>query len=113
MSRMEKEYDLVSIVEETMEAPFAEVSLFIRETSVKVLSHYDELRAEIEPNCTSWKFSRINLIIIAVLMLGIGEYRYVGGVDRSVIIDVCVRLAKKYGDEKDYRFVNALLDKVL
>ena len=52
-------------------------------------------------------------MVISILMLGITEYKYIGNVDKSVIIDVCVKLAKKYADEKDYRFVNALLDKIL
>ena len=111
--RMGRELDIVSIIEETVQEPFEDVSVFVKETSIKVLKNYDELKAIIEPNCVNWSFSRINLILIAILMLGIGEYKYVGGVDKAIIIDVCVKLAKKYGDEKDYRFVNALLDKVL
>ena len=63
--------------------------------------------------CYSFCLGNKSTIIISILMLGIGEYKYVGNVDKSVIIDVCIRLAKKYGDEKDYKFVNALLDKVL
>ena len=34
-------------------------------------------------------------------------------VDKSVVIDVAVRLAKKYLDRDDYKFVNAILDNVL
>ena len=65
------------------------------------------------PNCTTWKMERINLIVIAILMLAITEYKFVGGVEKSIIINVAVKLAHKYADEKDYKFVNALLDKVL
>lgn len=111
--RLERDFDLVNIIEETLQVPYEEVSLFVKETSIKVLKNYDEIRSIIEPNLTTWKFERINLVIIAILMLGIGEYKYVQGVDKAIIIDVCVKLAKKYGDQKDYRFVNALLDKVL
>ena len=96
-----------------MEDAFDNISVFVKETSIKVLKNYEELKNIIEPNCVNWKFNRINLVLIAILMLGIGEYKYVGGVDKAIIIDICVKLAKKYGDEKDYRFVNALLDKVL
>lgn len=113
MNRMEKEFDLVAIMEDTMEQPYDEISIFVKETAVKVVSHYAEIRAEIEPNCRTWKFDRINLIVIAILMLAIGEYRYVGDIDRNVVIDTAVKLTKKYADEKDYKFVNALLDRVL
>ena len=111
--RIGREIDIVNIIEETMEDAFDNISVFVKETSIKVLKNYEELKNIIEPNCVNWKFNRINLVLIAILMLGIGEYKYVGGVDKAIIIDICVKLAKKYGDEKDYRFVNALLDKVL
>ena len=34
-------------------------------------------------------------------------------VDKGVVIDIAVKLAKKYLSGKDYRFVNAILDNVL
>jgi transcription termination factor NusB len=34
-------------------------------------------------------------------------------VDKKVVIDNAVKLAKKFVDEKDYAFINAILDKVL
>ena len=111
--RMGRELDIVNIIEETMEDSFDNISVFVKETSIKVLKNYDELKAIIEPNCKNWSFARINLVLIAILMLGIGEYKYIGNVDKAIIIDICVKLAKKYADEKDYRFINALLDKVL
>ena len=53
------------------------------------------------------------LLLIAILMLAITEYKYVCGIEKSIIINVAIKLAHKYADEKDYKFVNALLDKVL
>jgi len=111
--RMGKDFDIINIIEDVMEESYDETSLFVKEVTIKVLKNFNEIRAIIEPNCRTWKYERINLIVIAILYLGIGEYKYIGDVDRGVIIDVCVRLCKKYADEKDYRFVNALLDNVL
>ena len=110
---MGKDFDIINIIEDVMEESYDDTSLFVKEVTIKVLKNFNEIRAIIEPNCRTWKYERINLIVIAILYLGIGEYKYVGDVDRGVIIDVCVRLCKKYADEKDYRFVNALLDNVL
>lgn len=111
--RMNKEFDIKEIIEDTLEMNYEDVSIFVKEVSIKVIKNYEQIKQIIEPNCIKWKFERINLIIIAILMLGIGEFNYVEGTNKAVIIDTCVKLAKKYGDEKDYRFVNALLDKVL
>lgn len=112
-NRMKNDFDLVEVIEDTMEDNYSDVSVFVKEVVVKFVKNYNEIYNLILPNCTTWKMERINLVVISILMLGITEYKYIGNVDKSVIIDVCVKLAKKYADEKDYRFVNALLDKIL
>ncbi|CDC43361.1 n utilization substance protein B homolog [Firmicutes bacterium CAG:449] len=113
LNRMKNDFDLVEVIEDTMEENYSDVSVFVKEVVVKCVKNYNEIYNLILPNCTTWKMERINLVVISILMLGITEYKYIGNVDKSVIIDVCVKLAKKYADEKDYRFVNALLDKIL
>ena len=113
LNRMKNDFDLVEVIEDTMEENYSDVSVFVKEVVVKCVKNYNEIYNLILPNCTTWKMERINLVVISILMLGITEYKYIGNVDKSIIIDVCVKLAKKYADEKDYRFVNALLDKIL
>lgn len=112
-SKIHDEFDIVSIIEETLDESFDKVPLFVKEASVKVLKHYQDIKDIIEPNLKRWTWDRLNLVNVAILMLAIGEYKYVGEVDKSVIIDVAVKLAKKYSDAKDYKFINALLDNVL
>lgn len=112
-NRMKSPFDIVEITENTMEENYEDVSTFVKEVTVKCLLSYEEIYNMILPNCTTWKMERINLIVIAILMLAITEYKFVGGVEKSIIINVAVKLAHKYADEKDYKFVNALLDKVL
>ena len=43
----------------------------------------------------------------------ISEYKYVGDIDKPVVINVGVTLAKRYSDEKNYKFINGILDKIL
>ena len=112
-NRMKSPFDIAEITENTMEENYEDVSTFVKEVTVKCLLNYEEIYNMILPNCTTWKMERINLIVIAILMLAITEYKFVGGVEKSIIINVAVKLAHKYADEKDYKFVNALLDKVL
>ena len=112
-NRMKSPFDIVEITENTMEENYEDVSTFVKEVTVKCLLNYEEIYNMILPNCTTWKMERINLIVIAILMLAITEYKFVGGVEKSIIFNVAVKLAHKYADEKDYKFVNALLDKVL
>ena len=112
-NRMKSPFDIVEITANTMDENYENVSTFVKEVTVKCLLNYEEIYNIILPNCNTWKMERINLIVIAILMLAITEYKYVGGIEKSIIINVAIKLAHKYADEKDYKFVNALLDKVL
>ena len=38
------------------------------------------------------------------------HYKYIGHVDKSVVINVAVELAKKYIDDKQAKFINGILD---
>ena len=101
------------LIEEVSDIPYEEVSVFVKETVVKVLIHQDELIESIKPNLTNWKLERMNKVLISILLLALAEAKYIEGTIKAAIIDVAVNLAKKYCDEKDYRFVNAILDKMI
>ncbi len=112
-SKMKQEFDVKNIICDTLECEYEEAPLFVKDVVVKCALNFDNIYEIIVPHCNTWKFERINTISIACLYLGIAEYKYVGDVEKAIIIDVCVKLCKKYGGDKDYRFVNAVLDKVL
>ena len=66
------------------------------------------------PGMNKWTFERLNRVEQALLLLSYSHYFYVEpAVDKGVVIDVAVKLAKTYLDASDYKFVNAILDKVL
>lgn len=101
------------LIEEVSDIPYEEVSVFVKETVVKVLIHQVELIESIKPNLTNWKLERMNKVLISILLLALAEAKYIEGTIKAAIIDVAVNLTKKYCDEKDYRFVNAILDKMI
>ena len=104
-------------IEETMEGifeePFENISLFAKQVVVKSLSHIDEIEAVYQKNMPKWKFSRLNRLEQAILLMSYTHAELEGKDSKRVIIDVAVRLSKKYLDESDYKFVNAILDNVL
>lgn len=63
----------------------------------------------IRKNLTSWTLERVNYIDRNLIRLGICELM-MGTVDRAVIINEYVEIAKVYGTEKSAAFVNGLLD---
>ena len=88
------------------------------------IKKYDEIIKTFNANMRKWTFDRLNRVEQAILMLAYVHFYYVEpDVDKSVVIDVAIKLAKSYLDmgfdkvknkEKgDYQFVNAILDKTL
>ena len=56
--------------------------------------------------------SSIELIDKSILIFAINEMFY-GTLDKPVIIDESIRLAKKFSSPDSYKFLNATLDKIL
>lgn len=106
--------NLQEMIEETFEENYEEVSIFAKETILKALKNQKEIDELISSNLNKWKLERINLVAHAIFLLAISEYKFVEeDIEKSALINVSVNLAKKYLDEKDYKFINAILDKVL
>lgn len=92
---------------------FKDVPLFARELFVKSLIAEDEAIVAIEPHLSRWTFSRLNAVIQALLIASYTERNIIKETDKKVVINEAVSYAKEYADNLDYRFVNAVLDKVL
>ena len=56
--------------------------------------------------------SRMELIDKSILIFAINEMFY-GTLDKPIIIDESIRLAKKFSSPDAYKFLNAKLDKIL
>ena len=77
-----------------------------------VQEHHEEIDKKIEDNLDNWKFERIAKAELAILRTAVAEMLYVESIPVSVSINEAVELAKKYGDERSYKFVNSVLGKV-
>ena len=75
------------------------------------LDHYDELVSLISSHLEGWIFERIDNVAKAILFTSLSEGLYVKGAPRAVVINEGVKLAKNFCKDKDYRFINAVLDK--
>ncbi len=110
---MNIDYDIKEIIGDVLGDSYENSDFYVREVVVKTLLHEKEIISEIEPKLNKWKFSRLNRLAQAILLLSYAHYKYVEGVDKAIVIDIAVHLAKKYLDDGDYKFINAVLDNVL
>lgn len=106
-------FDVEKIISEVCEDIYDNCDLFLKETILKMIINYDFIKEIIENNLVNWKFDRLSIIDRAILFMTISEYKYVGDIDKPVVINVGVTLAKRYSDEKNYKFINGILDKIL
>ena len=92
-----------------------EIPLFILDSVNLSLLHYQDAVNAITPFLTNWRWERIPLISQAILIKSYTHFYYVekGKIDKGVVINTAVELAKKYVEEKQAKFINAILQKVL
>ena len=109
----DEEFSLEDVMEAIYGEPFEDIPHFSKEVVVKSLSHLNEIKEIYQAQMPKWKFDRLNAIERAILLMSYTNFKLVGDVDKGVVIDRAVRLAKTYLDKDDYKFVNAILDNVL
>ena len=107
------EFSVEEIMAGVFGVPYEEVPVFAKEVVVKSLLHINEIIPAFQANMPKWKFSRLNVIEQAILIMSYAHAKYVEEVDKKIIIDVAVKLSKEYLDKDDYKFVNAILDNIL
>ncbi|MGI5888894.1 MAG: transcription antitermination factor NusB [Oscillospiraceae bacterium] len=75
----------------------------------KTLGNLDEIDALIVPNLKNWKLERLPKTTLAILRISTAQLLYFDDIPKGVVINEAVELAKKYGGEGDYSFVNGML----
>ena len=77
-------------------------------------SHSELIDHMIESDLINWSMKQLNVVDKNILRTAIAEYLKFGAPDkRNMIINQAVELAKIYGGENSYRFINGLLDQAL
>ena len=105
--------DVNEIILEITETPLKEHSAYVQNTIASVLSHYGEIVSAFQPHLRDWVWNRLPLLTQAVLLMSYAHFYFVEKIDKRIVINVAVELAKKYIEEKQAKFINAILDEVL
>ena len=111
-SNMDKEFSVEEIMCSVFEVNYDEISFFAKEMVIKTLSHINEIKATFQSNMPKWNFDRLNLLEQSILLMSF-THKQIENSDKRIIINIAVKLAKKFLDKDDYKFVNGILDKVL
>ena len=71
----------------------------------------EELDLKINEKATGWTTERMGKVELAVIRLAVYEMLFDETIPQGVAINEAVELAKKYGQEEAYGFVNGVLAK--
>lgn len=83
-----------------------------REIFKNIVTNYDQYKALISANLKNWTYERISDVDKALFLCAIGEHNVLH-TDAKIIIDQTLITAKKYSNPKSYKYINAILDKIL
>ena len=111
-AHMSEEFSVEEIMESVFEVDYDEIYFFCKEMVIKSLAHINEIKQTFQDKMPKWNFDRLNLVEQAILIMSY-THKTTQNEDKKIIINVAVKLAKKYLEKDDYKFVNGILDKVL
>ena len=102
--------DAREMLSELCGQPYEEIDPYITNTVVYSLQKYGEIVNAFIPYLKNWKWERLPLLTQSILLMSYAHYKFVEKVDKKVVINIAVDLAKKYVDDKQAKFINAILD---
>lgn len=85
----------------------------LKERYQSVLEHLTEIDEKIEAKSEGWAIKRLPKSDLTVMRLAVFEILYDEDVPDGVAINEAVELAKIYGGEKSFRYVNGVLASIV
>lgn len=93
------------------------IDILEKDRAIKIFNnlkaHKKDIDKLISDNLSGWKFERIPKVELAILRNAICEINYIDDIPMAVSIDQAVILAKKYGNEKSYVYINGILGEII
>lgn len=74
-----------------------------------IMSHKDEIDTLINEKAKGWSVDRMGKVDLTIIRLAVYEIMFDDDVPESVAINEAVELAKKFGQDESYSFVNGVL----
>ena len=77
------------------------------------IEHISEIDGQIKDHLSdNWDFNRLNKVTLAILRMSVYSLLYQKDLPAPIVIDEAIDIAKEYGPDESFKFINALLDTV-
>lgn len=102
-----------TLLTESAEELELEVDEFCAAVVNNTVEHLADIDGAIKPNLKKWTLERLPRVSLAVLRISCAQLMYLSDdVPLSVVIDEAVEIAKEFGADDEYSFVNGVLRSV-
>lgn len=78
-----------------------------------VIDHLSEIDDTIKNQLKRWDFSRLNKVDLAILRVSVYAILFQNDIPTTVTIDEAIDIAKEFGTDDSYKFVNGVLDGIV
>lgn len=94
------------------ETAVSENIVFARMLVSGTVEHLAEIDEIIKKHLKSWDIERINKVSLSILRMSVYALKYQTELQPSIVIDEAIHLAKDFGPDESFKFVNAILDNI-
>lgn len=107
ISEMDKQCRLFFTVND--DSPSEKDEEYIRNKYEAILDKLEDIDAAINDRTKGWTTDRMSKVDLTIIRLGVYEILYDDDVPEGVAVNEAVELAKSFGQEESYSFVNGVL----
>ena len=87
-----------------------ELKVFARLLIAGTIENIEEVDRQIKAHLQNWSFERLKKVDLAILRMGAYALLFQRDIPAQITIDEAIEIAKEYGSEDSYRFINGVLD---
>ncbi len=84
--------------------------VFARLLIAGTVENIAEVDAAIKAQLQNWSFERLKRVDLAILRIGAYSLLFQRDIPIQITIDEAIEIAKEYGSDDSYRFINGVLD---
>ncbi len=89
-----------------------ETAVFARVLIDGAINNQEKIDSLISGHLSGWEFNRVNKVSMAILRMSVYSLLFQPEIDSSIVINEAVEIAKQFGQDDSFRFVNAVLDNI-
>jgi len=90
----------------------ADVLAFSKLIVAGTLENIESIDETIRKHTENWDIHRIAKVDLAILRISVYALRFQSEIPATVTIDEAIEIAKQFGSDESYKFVNGILDAV-